>query len=52
VLSWVVVNRYRDLLTDAGFVNIDACGDSAEEAAVATAGKWLCFSGQRQGGQA
>jgi hypothetical protein len=40
------------LLTAAGFVNIDACGDSAEEAAVATAGKWLCFSGQRQGGQA
>jgi hypothetical protein len=40
------------LLTDAGFVNIDACGDYAEEATAATAREWLCCSGQRQGGSA
>jgi hypothetical protein len=39
----------RGLLTDAGFVNIDACGDYA---AVAIARKWLCLSGQREGGNA
>jgi len=40
------------LLTQAGFVNIDVCGDYAEGAAAVTAKDWLCFSGQlsRQGG--
>lgn len=45
-------DELRDLLTGAGFVNIDACGDYAEETPVATARTWLCFSGQRQGGSA
>jgi hypothetical protein len=43
-------DELRGLLTGAGFVNIDACGDYNEETPVATARTWLCFSGQRQGG--
>lgn len=45
-------DELRDLLTGAGFANIDACGDYAEETPVATARTWLCLSGQRQGGSA
>ena len=32
------------LLTSAGFVNVEACADYTEGAAVATAREWLCFS--------
>jgi hypothetical protein len=34
------------LLAEAGFVNIEVCGDYVEEAAAVTARDWLCFSAQ------
>jgi hypothetical protein len=60
--GWVVAREVQDfplrryehdevmvLLTGAGFVNLDVCGDYAEEAAAVTARDWLCFSGQLPG---
>jgi SAM-dependent methyltransferase len=34
------------LLAEAGFVNVEVCGDYAEEAAAVAARDWLCFSAQ------
>ena len=39
-------DEMRSLLTSAGFVNVDACADYTEEAAVAAAREWLCFSAE------
>lgn len=39
-------DEVMDWLADAGFVNIDVCGDYAEDTAAVTARDWLCFSGQ------
>lgn len=39
-------DEVRALLTNAGFVNIDVCGDYLEAAGPVTAKEWLCFSGQ------
>jgi|KBSSwiStaDraftv2_1062776.scaffolds.fasta_scaffold398305_2 hypothetical protein len=34
------------LLAETGFVNVEVCGDYAEEAAAVAARDWLCFSAQ------
>jgi hypothetical protein len=34
------------LLAEAGFVNVEVCGDYSEGIPAANAQQWLCYSGQ------
>jgi hypothetical protein len=39
------------LLGDAGFVNVDVCGDYSQEIPAASAQQWLCYSAEVPSGR-